>query len=411
VKKLTLVTNLFYPDQLGGAALYTDMAAYFRESGWSVHVVTTFPYYPQWKTSNDDKNCFCREDRVGGNKVTRLKMYVPAKQSGLRRIFSELSFLCSLLLDEAMNPKRGDVFITACPMLSQCCFSFLMNLRRRAPVMIIVQDFVVGAATNLGLWGNKKIYRRLEILESWCLRSANVLTSIEPCLVSRLRPIAKGDPELSVAFVPNWIHGSLEQVIRQVRETNLIPRFLDRLFYSGNIGAKQGLEDFVTLFKDDEFGCWKLEIRGAGAAIEKVSEVAHNCSRIGFGQVQEEEEYISNLMACTACLITQKSGAGDDFFPSKLLPALATGTPVLAICDPQSPLANFVRDGQFGVSVAMDKQELLSVLNSWEKDPQILQTFSVNALKVAKQFSREEVLGKYSKILESLIKGTKDILL
>ena len=44
-------------------------------------------------------------------------------------------------------------------------------------------------------------------------------------------------------------------------------------------------------------------------------------------------------------------GARVHFLPSELLPALATGTPVLAVCDESSPLGREVQRGAFGAIV------------------------------------------------------------
>ena len=119
MRRIEIISNLFSPDQLGGAALYTDMARYFQEAGWRVEVTTTFSYYPAWKLNEEDKNCLKRVDLFEGSRITRLKIFVPSQPGGMTRILSDLSFLFSLLLNAAGRSREGNAVITACPMLAQ----------------------------------------------------------------------------------------------------------------------------------------------------------------------------------------------------------------------------------------------------------------------------------------------------
>lgn len=403
-EKIEIVTNLFHPDQLGGANLYTDMAAYFRDLGWATKVTTTFSYYPDWQITDADKGIFRREDLVDRNPVTRLKMYVPKVPGGKGRILSEISFLAALLWNEMMYGKRSDIVITACPMLSQCCYVALMNIKKSSPVLIIVQDFAIGAAEDLGIIQSSLVLKWLNRFEEWCLSSASVLSSISRPMVARLKSKLADCP---VYHIPNWIHSSLEDLTAQGGGGHSITREKNKIFYSGNIGVKQVLDEFVDLFIKQEFADWELEIRGKGARLKFVHTSAEDCERVHFGEVQSEKEYVSSLRTCTFYLITQKAVSGDNSFPSKLLPALATGTPVLAVCDSRTALGEAVLEGNFGEVVSMNFSEIQVTLKRWKESPELLSEYSGNALKAAKEYSREKVLGNYHHVIQSLLDDEK----
>ena len=72
-------------------------------------------------------------------------------------------------------------------------------------------------------------------------------------------------------------------------------------------------------------------------------------SNVKIGGTLEEPDYIAALQSTSACLITQRPGVGTNFLPSKLLPALATGAPVLAVCERHSPLGTKVTAADFAV--------------------------------------------------------------
>src|SRR5882724_12927021 len=62
--QITIVSHIFHPDELGGAALMTDLALFLHESGAKVNVVSTFPYYPRWRLSAQDRGVWRRTDRL-----------------------------------------------------------------------------------------------------------------------------------------------------------------------------------------------------------------------------------------------------------------------------------------------------------------------------------------------------------
>ena len=53
--RVQIVSNLFSPDELAGASLYTDLAQYLAIKGHDVRVTATFSYYPAWKLSEEDR--------------------------------------------------------------------------------------------------------------------------------------------------------------------------------------------------------------------------------------------------------------------------------------------------------------------------------------------------------------------
>jgi hypothetical protein len=123
--KIALVTNLFYPDELAGAALYTDLAMYLKERGHDVRVTCTFGYYPAWQLSERDKGVKVRDEVFNDIPVRRVSMYVPARPSGATRMLSDASFFFSLWLRGINRNWSPDVILTAdrgSGLCGGCCF-------------------------------------------------------------------------------------------------------------------------------------------------------------------------------------------------------------------------------------------------------------------------------------------------
>lgn len=400
--RIQLVTNLFAPDELAGAALFTDLALFLKERGHDVRVTTTFSYYPAWKLRPEDVGVKVRDETFAGIPVRRVAMYVPARPSGKSRLLSDLSFLGSLLRRARRPGLRPDVVLTALPMLSQCLAQRFLYAGRGVPRMIVVQDFVVEAALELGILRVPGAARVLHGVQRWALRSARTLATISPAMLAKLQ--AAVGPDRRAVLIPNWIHGSLRREIEQQAEA-APPRAARRLFYSGNLGVKQGLPDFLTQFHAAGAAGlgWGLDIHGGGAERARLEAGAATVPGTRLGPVLEEPDYIRALLSASACLVTQKPGVGANFLPSKLLPALATCTPVLAVCERTSPLGAEVLEGGFGEVIAPgDASGLAAALNRWATEPGLLAEMSGRARVRAQRYQRETVLPQYEAELRAL---------
>lgn len=409
MRRINIITNLFAPDQLGGASLYTDMASHFKSAGWDVRVTATFSYYPAWKLEDKDKRILKRVDRVNDCEVTRLKMYIPSNPSGQSRMLSDLSFLFSLLCDTAIRARKRHAVVTACPMLSQSCFAKLVDLKRYGPVILIVQDIASDAAGSLGILKGNGFIRIVQWIEEWCLSACDVLSSIAPRMVQILRNRMENRYRVPLVYTPNWVHKTLVDEILLQTQRGIVPRKQRHIFYSGNLGVKQALQEFVKVFSDERLSDWQLEIRGSGAMREHVLEVSESCERITIGLPQSEATYVTGLLKCTACLITQNSGGGDSFFASKILPALATGTPILVVGDSRTELACMVRDLCIGEVVELSLEAIQYVLKKWDETPTLLEGYSSNALKLSKEYTSEKVLSRYQRIIESIYRDERSL--
>lgn len=399
--RVQLITNLFFPDELAGAALFTDFALFLKENGNDIRVTTTFSYYPKWQLNPADQGISVRDESFHGILMRRVGMYIPRTPTGAKRILSDLSFLWNLLRYGKFEDWTPQIVITASPMFSQCLAQRFLYSGKQIPRMIIVQDFVVDAAVELGILKLPLAAPLLRSLERWAFRSAKTLSTISYPMLEKLTEKVGSDRRL--LYIPNWIHRSLEQEIE--KQLGQHARMSRRLFYSGNVGVKQGLADFIETFKQTAT-TWEFQINGGGAEIERLRKQIAGLKSISTGLVLEEVEYVAALLQASACLITQKSGVGANFLPSKLLPALASGTPVLAVCEENTPLAQEVRAGEFGVIIPPNDNEALKVvLDRWESNPTELHDLGGRAKLYACNFSRETILSIYESEMLRLIEN------
>lgn len=405
--KVHLVTNLFSPDELAGAALFSDLALYLKERSVDVRVTTTYSYYPAWKISPEDARHAFRYEEWNGIPIKRVRMHVPNRPNGAGRILSDASFLGALVRHGRHDSWVPDVVLTASPTFSQCLAQRFLYKRLKIPRIIIVQDFVVDAALELGILHLPGLRPLLQKLERWSFRSAKTLTTISQPMLEKLRSIVGEDRRL--ILISNWIHKSLQKEIDNQRSDKPL-RKKKTLFYSGNLGVKQGLSSFFQDYAKVNSG-WTLKIHGGGARLQTTKAAAAHVPGVSFRGVLPESAYVTELLSCTACLVTQSPGIGANFLPSKLLPALATGTPVLAVCEADSPLGQEVGQGGFGVVIPpQDPKALQETLDLWEQNPQILDSLGKVALFWSQRYHRNNILNQYLNELRHLIKHNGKLL-
>lgn len=394
--KIHLITNLFHPDELAGAALYTDFADYFREKGHELRITAAFSYYPAWQNREEDRGVRWRDEAFRGVPLRRISMYIPRRPRGLSRMWSDATFLGSIVRYGTFNDWTPDVVVTACPMLSQCAAQRFLYRGRDVKRLIIVQDFVVDAALELGILKMPGLPWLLRALERWALSSGHLLTTISPEMLEKLQSVLRGGREAQ--YIPNWVHEDLDAEIR--RQSDIGARDTRTLFYSGNLGIKQGLPDFMDTFAKSG-GPWTLRIHGGGAEVERIKE-RQGEANVVLGPVEEMPAYVSRLRQCSACLITQRAGVSANFLPSKLLPALATGTPVLAVAEKGTPLASEVEEGGYGAVVEPGDGAGLGAALQKLEHVETASAMSKHALRRAEFFSRSRVLEQYEALLHRM---------
>ena len=398
--KIHQITYLFEPDSLGGAVLYTDFARFMRERGHDVRVTTTFPYYPRWKYAPEDEGVAVREEVFEGIPLRRVGMTLPVKHRGWRRLIPEVTYWRALRRHGRFEGWTPDVVFAGSPMLAQPLAA--RGLYGTAvPSVVVVQDLMADAARRLGIIRQPGLGRLLAAMERRALRRVERLVTISEEMSARLGELTGAGG--GIAVVRNWIHASLEREAAAVRKET-VPRAGRSLIYSGNVGVKQGVPDFLMQFFELKTG-WSLRVHGDGADAEALRRTQAAQPDLTVGPLLPEPAYVRALAGAQACLITQRAGVGDSFLPSKLLPALATGTPVLAVCERVSPLGREVFAHGFGEVVDPgDGAGVRRVLKRWVDEPGELAWLSERARVRAGAFDRVGALNAYEKILSEVAK-------
>jgi putative colanic acid biosynthesis glycosyltransferase WcaI len=402
-----VVWGINYAPEITGIAPHNvALCEFLREQGVDVEMVTTFAYYPAWRKFSQDRHLLFRTDRVNGVPVHRCWHFVPARVSAWKRIIHEATFILTSTL-RVFSVKRADIYVIPSPPLLLGMAAWFVTRFKQAPFVFHVQDLQPDAAVGLGMLQTGWFTRALYWLEAFAYQHATRVSGISEEILDAFR--RKGVPESKLILFPNAIALPNESEIPargkfRAKHGFAVDEFL--AIYAGNLGIKQGLDillEAAELLRADKN--IRIIIAGDGAAREALERDARsrNLANVSMLPLQFGEDYKELLTDAGVSVITQQSGSGNAFFPSKLLVTLAYASPVVTVADEESALARAVKVGAFGTNVPPGRPEqLASTFRELVHDRQLLHDWGAAGRAYITRFERLRVFSEFFAQLESL---------
>ena len=371
-----LIYGLNYAPELTGIGKYTgEMAVWLAERGHEVHVVTAPPYYPAWRIREDYRGTWYRTERAPGQPlVHRTPLYVPEKPTGIKRIVHLVSFMLgSLPVMVREMFWHPDVVFTVEPTFFCAPLTLFIGKSAGAACWLHVQDFEVDAAFELGLLpAQGPVHDGALRIEKFFTFAFDRVSGISSRMVDRA--LAKGIPADHVVIFPNWVDVDtiypLDPVANRSNSfrrdlASRIPGIEDKiiLLYSGNMGAKQGLEllaplahSFVADSRVHFVFC------GDGAFRSRLEALVSGHPNVTLLPLQPLERLNDLLNSADIHLLPQRASAADLVMPSRLSAMLASGRPVIATAHPGTQVAQVVEDRGLAIPAEDDAALRAAVL-------------------------------------------------
>jgi colanic acid biosynthesis glycosyl transferase WcaI len=404
-----LVLGINYPPEQIGIGPYTgELCASLRSRAADVTVVTTHPYYPQWRVFPGAGRGWSRRIE-GGVEVLRCPVYVPGRPSGAKRLLHHASFAVSVLIPllwRAVRERPDLVFVVA-PSLAAAPSGLMAAKLAGAPTWLHLQDFEVEAAFATGLLDpHSRLASAARAFERWMLARFDVVSSISPEMVARLA--AMGVAKERRFELRNWAR--LDAVRPSTGPSPFRAEWGIRsrhvALYSGNIANKQGIEqvvDAARLLRDR--ADLSFVICGDGPNRADLEATAADLPNVVFRGLQPAERLNDLLALATVHLLPQRADAADLVLPSKLTNMLASGRPVVAAANPGTGLHREVEGA--GVAVAPeDPAAMAAAITALLDDPAWMAALSSAARIRAEQvWSREKVMDGFMSRLKRVLAG------
>lgn len=360
-----LVYGINYYPELTGIGKYTaEMCEWLAAKGHQVTVITSMPYYPNWKVSKEYRRKLWHTEIIRGVTVCRSPLYIPKKITGITRMLHEFSFVVSSLFFWIPTFfRKYDVAISICPPFHLGFISLLYQWVRNTPVIYHVQDLQVDAARNLNILTNQSLITFMEKSEFYILRRVRRISSISVGMKRNI--LNKGISSDKYIHLPNWVD---VQYIKPLPVENSLKTEMgfdinDKIvLYSGNLGEKQGLSiilEVAEILKERESLFFVMV--GEGPNKTKLMQIAKSkgLKHISFFPLQPYHKLASLLAIADIHLVLQKQAAADLLLPSKLMTLLAAGGLAVVTADEGTTLYDIVHNNNMGIVIPPENTEAL----------------------------------------------------
>ena len=404
--KVLVASINFAPDHAGIGIYSTDFSVYLVEKGHQVTMVTGFPYYPQWEKRKSDSARLWAEDSHRGVRVLRGYLYVPRKPSALKRVWHEVTYSFFAALN-FLKAGRPDVIVIFTPPFFLGLVAVVAAKIWRRPLVINIQDLPLDAAMALGMVKVGLATRLMLKLEGWIYRQATQVVTISGSMLEKV--CTKGVNRARAELVPNWI--DVAEHSQPVAKTNFRshhPQTAGKLIvaYAGNIGVKQGVDILVRLAQsmasDSRFHFFVV---GDGSDRARLMAFAEELGvrNLTFLPFLEPKAYRELLADVDIIFVAQRGGAGDNFFPSKLLGLLCQEKALLVAADADSELAIAILAGGFGlISPYEDLATLQRNLERYASGEVSLEASGKKGLTAVRSFDRKSILEAWEASIRKL---------
>lgn len=406
-----LIHGLNFSPELIGIGKYTgEMAVWLQKAGHEVKVVTSPPYYPDWKVKKPYKSWKYQSEKIRDLTVIRCPIWVPRKPSGITRIIHLSTFAVSSFFALMGQIRwKPDIVLNVSPTILSTPVSLLLACLSKSKTWLQIQDFELDTATNLGMIKSDNLL--IHWASNWertILSKFDKVSSISNQMVKRLE--AKGVAQEKIVLFPNWVDTDSIYPIPQIN--NSIRKelgFLDNqivILYSGNMGYKQGLDLLVSVAEQMRSNPNLVFVLcGNGAARPELEQKSKSLANIHFMDLQPLEKLNELLNAADIHILPQQANAADLVMPSKLLGMMASAKPIIATARPGTELANVVN--QIGIVIPPQSVEaVVSSILKLVESPELRTEFGEKARDyVINHWSTEKVLGDFEQQLFRAMKN------
>jgi colanic acid biosynthesis glycosyl transferase WcaI len=403
MRVLVVGTN-YVPERTGMAPFTTGLCEHFAGQGHDVQVITTFPYYPEWRIWDGYRGKLTQKEKINGVKIRRVWHYVPARASSLlQRLVHDVSFAVHVFF-AALFMSKFDIVCCVCPPPTLALTGYLLSLFRRQPYMILLTDLASDAALATGIMREGFAVRMARALEGFLYRHAANVVCICQGFVEKLS--ARGVDSDSLVLIPLW--GNTDNVYpiegaTKFRAANNFKADDFLAMYTGNIGKKQDLMNVVRaaeLSKHLTDLTWVLVGQGEERNLIDEAIRQRGLTNIRLLPLQPASILAEMYSAANALFIHQKAAVVDSVIPSKLLTYMAAGRPILAAVSDKSETARYVESANCGLILHPESPEALvkSVL-SLQADSALQRRLGASGRAYVQQhFAKDKVLQKYDSL-------------
>lgn len=323
-----------FPPETGAPQIRVyEVSKELIKRGHQVEVLTAFPHHPKGVIPEEYRGMFYMFEEWDGIPVHRSWIYPSPKGSFWKRLMSYFSFTFSAFYS-IIKSKPTDVIICNSPPLFLGITGYIGAKMKRAKFVFNIADIWPESAVELGILKNKLFIRIAEYLESFLYKKSWKIATATEGIKEYI--IKKGKDASDVFLLPNGVN--TDEFIPMPKDTELLKQLgiegKKVFMYAGTMGYAQGLDSVLSaaeMLKVSDPNVHFLFV-GDGQEREKLETMKQELNLINvtfLGQVPVSEMPRMFSIADFSIVSLRNINLFKGARPSKIFPAISSGTPVL----------------------------------------------------------------------------------
>jgi colanic acid biosynthesis glycosyl transferase WcaI len=398
--KILLITQVFYPDEVSTANLFTNLCSVLVEDHIDVEVWCSQPSYTVFEKQP-------KRIVLNGINVFFLPSTNFPKTFFFGRLLNYFSFTISVVLKLIFSREKTIVLTHTTPPSLGIVISFICSFKRRKFVYILLDIFPEGLV-RLGIVSKNNVLIRLwQYLFILSLKKCVKIIVIGRDMKEWLKSVCM-EAVTKAEYIPLWqdeklISPSDYRKNAFVIENNLIGKFV--IQYSGNMGL---WNEMITLGKAVRENLQDVVFMFVGGGMRK-KELLDVISTYDLGNkiimpFQPNEKFNTILTACHVGLVTMREKLEGMAVPSKIYGIMAAGIPVIALVPMNSEIAFIVKEENCGFVINPgDLDGFIKAIGLLKTDENLRAQMGQNSrLAFEKKYSTRDIARQYKLLIEEL---------
>ena len=394
MKKIWIVTELFYPDETSTAYIMTEIAEHLTQK-FDVHVICS---------SNSERDDLIHTSRTPLNskvKIIRVSEPTLDKNKLSTRIFRFiiLTWKLSRRLWNCCNTGEPILIVTN-PASILLTVSFIKK-RKKSPLYILVHDVFPENTIPAHIISSNKslLYKIMKICFDSSYRSADKLIALGRDMAEILKTkLGKNKNKTKIEIIQNWAQTDIiKPKIRREKHTI-------EILYAGNIGRVQGLQNFFVMINKVSNPVLRFSFWGDGAIKEQLVKYTQDneITNVVFHGKYRRDDQNNILNTCDLALVILADGMYGLGVPSKTYNIMAAGKPILFIGNLKSEIALTIKEYNIGYCYEPTNfNGIISFLSSIDENSMTeLLSKGKRARKLAETiYSKDNILDKFLNVI------------
>jgi hypothetical protein len=184
-------------------------------------------------------------------------------------------------------------------------------------------------------------------------------------------------------------------------KSNQIPNYdLKNIFYAGNVGKPQNLQDFINFFQQNFPNYWSIDLYGAGQELENVQKLKN--INVRFHEYLSREELEISTKDIPFALISLDYEITMEGFPGKTFDYLNMNKILINYSNPNSAVSKLIDEHGLGFNIDKNNPNTLKNFMDALSSEDAIDNVISNISKFQKNISNEEIVyKKYMSLISS----------